>query len=42
MTMFLYKGRNAQGALVSGKMDAGTIDAVASQLFNTGITPIDI
>lgn len=42
MPLFSYKGRNAQGALVNGQIDAGTIDAVASQLFNTGITPIDI
>jgi len=42
MPLFAYKGRNARGSLINGEMDAGTIDAVASQLFNTGITPIDI
>lgn len=42
MPVFNYKGRNASGALVEGKVDAATIDAVASQLVNTGITPIDI
>lgn len=42
MPLFSYKGRNAQGALVNGQLDANSIDAVASQLFNTGITPIDI
>ncbi len=42
MPLFAYKGRNTSGALVNGKIDAGSIDAVASQLFNTGITPIDI
>lgn len=42
MPMFAYKGRNARGSLVQGDIDAGTIDSVASQLFNIGITPIDI
>jgi len=40
--LFAYKGRNARGNLIDGEIDAGTIDAVASQLFNVGITPIDI
>jgi len=42
MPMFAYKGRNARGHLVKGEIDAGTIDSVASQLFNIGVTPIDI
>ena len=42
MPLFSYKGRNASGSLIKGEIDAVTIDAVASQLFNTGITPIDI
>jgi MSHA biogenesis protein MshG len=42
MPVFNYKGRNASGALVEGRVDASTIDAVAAQLVNTGITPIDI
>jgi MSHA biogenesis protein MshG len=42
MPLFAYKGRNARGTLINGEIDAGTIDAVASQLFNIGITPIDI
>ncbi|OGT36370.1 MAG: MSHA biogenesis protein MshG, partial [Gammaproteobacteria bacterium RBG_16_51_14] len=42
MALFAYKGRNVRGALVQGEIDAGSIDAVASQLFNSGITPIDI
>lgn len=42
MPLFAYKGRNARGSLINGEIDAGTVDAVASQLFNTGITPIDI
>ena len=42
MPLFIYKGRNARGSLIQGEIDAGTIDAVATQLFNIGITPIDI
>jgi MSHA biogenesis protein MshG len=42
MPMFYYKGRNTRGNLVQGEIDAGTMDSVASQLFNIGITPIDI
>lgn len=42
MPVFAYKGRNTSGTLVNGQIDAGSLDAVASQLFDTGITPIDI
>jgi len=42
MPNFSYKGRSIRGALVQGELEAATIDAVANQLFNTGITPIDI
>jgi len=42
MPLFAYKGRNTRGKLIQGEIDAGTIDLVASQLFNIGITPIDI
>lgn len=42
MAVFEYKGRTAQGDLVHGRIEADSADAVASQLFNTGITPIDI
>ena len=42
MPQFQYSGRNRRGESVSGRMDGATIDAVASQLFNNGITPIDI
>jgi len=42
MPNFTYKGRSIRGALVQGELEAVNIDAVATQLFNTGITPIDI
>lgn len=42
MPKFFYKGRSVQGELVEGFLEAGSSDAVANQLFNTGVTPIDI
>jgi MSHA biogenesis protein MshG len=42
MPYFIYKGRSVRGALVKGELEAASIDAVANQLSNTGITPIEI
>lgn len=42
MSVFSYKGRSSRGELVQGSLEAPSIDAVASQLLNSGITPIDI
>jgi len=42
MPVFSYKGRNQRGEAVTGNIDANSPDAVAAQLFNSGITPIDI
>lgn len=42
MAVFQYKGRTNRGDAVQGRIEAASADAVASQLFNTGITPIDI
>ena len=42
MPNFQYTGRDKQGQPVNGKIDANSVDAVASQLLNTGITPINI
>ncbi|MGH8757469.1 MAG: type II secretion system F family protein, partial [Burkholderiales bacterium] len=42
MPYFAYKGRNARRELVRGKQENTDSAAVADQLFNTGITPIDI
>lgn len=42
MPLFQYKARDARGGSVSGQIEAGSADAVASQLLNAGITPIDI
>ena len=42
MPLFVYKGRGPRGDAVLGRVEAETADAVADQLFNLGITPIDI
>ena len=42
MPKFTYKGRNNRGDLINGVIDASSVDAVASQLLNSSIIPIDI
>lgn len=42
MPFFAYKARNARGELVEGVIESVDSGEVASQLFNTGITPIQI
>ena len=42
MPHFVYKGRNARGELVTGVLEDDDAGAVADQLVNTGIAPIDI
>ena len=42
MPHFSYKGRNARGELVSGVLEDGDAGAVADQLVNIGIAPVDI
>ncbi|MBF8269220.1 MAG: type II secretion system F family protein, partial [Gammaproteobacteria bacterium] len=42
MAHFQYKARSARGDLIQGTIESGSIDAVASQLINSGITPINI
>lgn len=42
MPVFQYKARNAAGALISGAVDAATLDAAAGELLDQGMTPIDI
>ncbi|MEO6172352.1 MAG: type II secretion system F family protein, partial [Arenimonas sp.] len=42
MPFFAYKARNTQGELVKGVLESADSDAVAEQLFNTGITPLEI
>jgi len=42
MLMFRYRGRGGRGDLVTGRLEAESSDAVASRLFNLGITPLEI
>lgn len=42
MPRFEYIARDANGNRVAGAIDAGTVDAVAGQLFDRGITPVEI
>lgn len=42
MPLFRYRGRNQRGEVVTGNIDAASADAVATQLFNSGVVPIDI
>ena len=42
MPTFQYTGRDNQGQAVNGSIQANSADAVASQLLNTGITPLNI
>jgi MSHA biogenesis protein MshG len=42
MAAFRYNGRTARGEAVGGTLDAETPEALATQLFARGITPIEI
>jgi MSHA biogenesis protein MshG len=42
VAQFHYRARNSRGDLVEGTVEAGSAEAVATQLLNTGVTPIDI
>jgi MSHA biogenesis protein MshG len=42
MPYFAYRGRNPRGELVQGRLEGADSGAVADQLLNTGITPIEI
>jgi MSHA biogenesis protein MshG len=42
LPVFAYRGRGARGELVTGTLEAADQGAVADQLINTGVTPVDI
>ena len=42
MPLFDYKARNRDGLLLESQIDAGSPDAVAAQLLEAGITPVQI
>lgn len=42
MPSFAYRGRDARGSLVSGRLDGADSSAVADQLLAIGVTPVEI
>jgi MSHA biogenesis protein MshG len=42
MSNFRYRGRSGRGDLITGRLEADTVDAVATRLLNLGITPLEI
>ncbi|HTF83121.1 MAG TPA: type II secretion system F family protein [Cellvibrio sp.] len=40
MTIYAFRGRNAEGQPVNGQVDASSPDAAATQLLSRGVTPI--
>jgi len=42
MPAFAYRGRDARGGLVTGKLEGADTGAVADQLLAIGVTPVDI
>ena len=42
MAVFAYKGRSSHGELVQGTLEGDDSGVIANQLFNIGITPIEI
>lgn len=42
MAVYDFKGRNTEGRLIIGQLDASSKDAAVNQLLGRGITPVDI
>jgi len=42
LAYFAYKGRNADGSMVQGVLEGADSSSIATQLFGTGVTPIEI
>ena len=42
MAIYLFKGRNAEGRLVNGQVEANNTDLAAGQLLGRGITPVSM
>jgi MSHA biogenesis protein MshG len=42
MALYAYRGRGPRGELVTGTLEGADQGAVATQLMNTGVTPVDI
>jgi len=42
MPAFAYRGRDARGGLVTGRLEGASSGAVADQLLAIGVTPVEI
>ena len=42
MSNFRYRGRSVRGDLITGRLDAESVEGVATRLLNLGITPLEI
>lgn len=42
MALYTYKARSSRGDLISGELEADSEDALATRLFNSGVTPVEI
>jgi len=42
MAHFRYRGRSGRGDLITGRLEAESVDAVAARILNLGITPLEI
>ena len=42
MSQYRYRGRSGRGDLIAGRLDADSMDEVATRLLNLGITPLEI
>jgi MSHA biogenesis protein MshG len=42
MARFRYRGRSGRGDLITGQLEADSMDAVAARILNLGITPLEI
>ena len=42
MAFYRYRGRSARGDLLTGRLEAESVNAVAARILNLGITPIEI
>lgn len=42
MAIYEFKGRNVEGRLITGQVDASTKDAAVNQLLGRGVTPVEL
>lgn len=42
MPSFTYKARNTRGELLAGRLEGGSLDAVADELMRSGLTPVEV